>query len=256
MDVKENVGGFRLFSVYDGHAGKEAVEIVKKILPEIMARHLEKEANVESAIHKAFEDVDGELTKTLLDGSKQSDVDISSGAVACIALLKQNSLWIANLGDCRAVLCTEGHKPKSISSEHSPEKNRTEAERLQALGVQVCGGYVGNHVAVSRAFGNVGYDSGKKVDGIIHDPDVYQIEVDEDTDFLVLGSDGVWDALKDQFVVTHARKALRSSQKPEDAAVAIVENAAKVSRADNAAAVVVVFKFPEPLPKRRVARAA
>ena len=75
------------------------------------------------------------------------------------------------------------------------------------------GGYVGEHVAVSGAFGNVDYERGSKVAGIISDPDVYQIEVDESADFLILGSDGIWDALKDQFVMTHARKALRTSER-------------------------------------------
>ena len=179
-----------------------------------------------------------------------ADCKVSSGTVACLALIKGNRMWIADLGDCRAVLITEGNKPNPISKEHSPSKNEAEAERLRKLGVQVQGGYVGEHVAVSRAFGNVDYERGSKVAGIVSDPDVYQIEVDESADFLLLDSDGIWDALKDQFVMTHARKALRTNEKPQDAAAAVTENAANVSRADNAAAIVVVVKFPEPLPKR------
>ena len=69
-------------------------------------------------------------------------------------------------------------------------------------------------------------------------------------DFLVLASDGIWDPLKEKFAVTHARRALRTTEQPEDAAKAVVANAAKVSAADNSAAIVVVFKFPEPLPQR------
>ena len=179
-----------------------------------------------------------------------SKVKASSGTVACMALIRGKTLRVCNLGDCRAVLCSGGTKAHAVSKDHAPEKSAAEAERLRALGVHVNGGYVGDHVAVSRAFGNVGYDSGEKVAGIISEPDVFKIDVDDEVDFLILASDGVWDPLKDKFAVTHARKALRTTEQPEDFAKAVIENAAKVSAADNAAAIVVVFKFPEPLPKR------
>ena len=161
-------------------------------------------------------------------------------------------MWLANLGDCRAVLCREGHKARAITSDHSPAKSEAETERLRQLGVEVHGGYVGEHVAVSRAFGNVCFATGKKLGGLVHMPEVHQLQIDEDTDFLILASDGVWDPLKDQFAVTHARKALRTTEQPEDAAKAILDNAANVSAADNAAAIVVVFKFPEPMPRRHL----
>ena len=49
-------------------------------------------------------------------------------------------------------------KAHAVSKDHAPEKNAAEAERLRTLGVQVNGGYVGDHVAVSR----IEYDSGEK----------------------------------------------------------------------------------------------
>ena len=251
VDIKDDVAGFRLFTVYDGHAGDEAVTVVKKILPDIVGTHLQEEEDVKKAICLAFRRIDEELTKTLLAAADTpAKVKISSGTVACMALLKGKDLWVCNLGDCRAVLCTGGTKAHAVSKDHAPEKSAAEAERLRMLGVQVNGGYVGDHVAVSRALGNVEYDSGQKVVGIISEPEVFKIEVDEEVDFLILASDGVWDPLKDKFAVTHARKALRTTEQPEDAAKAVIGNAAKVSAADNAAAIVVVFKFPEPLPKR------
>ncbi|CAE7664542.1 unnamed protein product [Symbiodinium pilosum] len=79
-------------------------------------------------------------------------------------------------------------------------------------------GYVGDHVAVSRTFGNITYQSGEKVKGIINEPYVYKVEIDDEEDFLILASDGIWDPLKDQFAVTHARRALRTTEQPEDAA--------------------------------------
>ena len=251
VDIKDDVAGFRLFTVYDGHAGDEAVTVVKKILPDIVGTHLQEEEDVKKAICLAFSRIDEELTKTLLAApDTPSKVKVSSSTVASMALIKGKTLKVCNLGDCRAVLCSGGTKAHAVSKDHAADKNAAEAERLRKLGVPVKGGYVGDHVAVSRAFGNVEYDSGKKVEGIISEPDIFKIEVDDELDFLILASDGIWDPLKDQFAVTHARKALRTTEQPEDAAKAVLQNAAKISAADNAAAIVVVFKFPEPLPKR------
>ena len=88
-----------------------------------------------------------------------------------------------------------GAKAHVVSKDHAQEKNAAEAERLRTLGVQVNGGYVGDHVAISCALGNIDYDSGKQVEGIICEPDVFKIEEDDEVDFLILASGGVRDPL-------------------------------------------------------------
>ena len=81
--------GFRLFSVYDGHAGDKAVRLVEQILPGILATHLRDEHDVEIAISQNFRAIDSELAKALAAGSgKAVDVMISSGTVACIVPVK------------------------------------------------------------------------------------------------------------------------------------------------------------------------
>ena len=82
-------------------------------------------------------------------------------------------------------------------------------KRLEQLRVAVCGGYVGDHVAVSRALGalsNFHFRTGKKVDGILSDPEVFYRQLEADLDFLLLASDGSFDLLKEQFAFTNARK--------------------------------------------------
>ena len=68
------------------------------------------------------------------------DIKVSSGTVALLAFVKDKELWICNLGDRRAVLCTDGTKAKAVSADHAAEKNPAEAERRQKLGVEVRGG--------------------------------------------------------------------------------------------------------------------
>ena len=89
VDVKDDVAGFRMFTVYDGHAGDEAVTVVKKILPDILETHFEKDGDVEKAICLAFRHIDEELARTLLFAADTpTKVKISSGTVACMALMK------------------------------------------------------------------------------------------------------------------------------------------------------------------------
>ena len=133
VDVQEDVAGFRLFAVYDGHAGDEAVSIIKKTLPDILRTHLQEEPDVEEAIRVAFRNTDEELMKTVLAAApKPEEIKVSSGTVAVLA----KDFWICNLGDCRAVLCTDGTKAKAVSADHGAEKNPAEAERLQKLGLK------------------------------------------------------------------------------------------------------------------------
>ena len=54
------------------------------------------------------------------------------------------------------------------------------------------------------------------------------------------------DAFKEQFFLTHARKALQTTRKAEEARSAVLQSVGKLSTADNAAVVVVVFNFPDP----------
>ena len=49
-------------------------------------------------------------------------------------------------------------------------RNKKPPVTLQELGIEVRGGYIGEHVAVSRAFGNVHLLTGQKVQGFSASP--------------------------------------------------------------------------------------
>ncbi|CAE7949892.1 unnamed protein product, partial [Symbiodinium sp. KB8] len=122
-------------------------------------------------------------------------------------------------------------------------------QRLVNLGVNIDGGYVDGQVQVSRAFGDV-TKSGSKINGLICRPEVTFVQVKDTTEFVILATDGIWDALQEQTALTTARKALRETRSPESAAQAVLQAAANVSRSDNAALIVVALNIPEPPAKR------
>ncbi|XP_028075762.1 probable protein phosphatase 2C 39 [Camellia sinensis] len=107
-----------------------------------------------------------------------------STAVTSI-LIDCQKLVVANVGDSRAVACKNG-VAKQLSVDHEPSKERTY--------VKDRGGFVSNfpgdvlrvgQLAVARAFGD---KSLKK--HLSSEPDVSLEIVDEDTEFVILASDG------------------------------------------------------------------
>ncbi|CAE7720841.1 unnamed protein product, partial [Symbiodinium necroappetens] len=247
--ISDKVAGHACFAVFDGHGGDKATVLAKQFLPLQLEKHLEQESNKEKAAHQAFAAMDELMQKQLAEEAKVLTAGTSSGTVACIALLQEGELVLLNLGDCRAVVCENG-KVGTSTRDHHPEKNDQEKQRLEKLGVCIEGGYVDGKVQVSRALGDIVDKTGQKILGLSNTPEVTRIEVKKTTEFVILATDGVWDGLREQLAITTARKILRETKSAEGAAKAVLEAAGKVTKADNAAVIVVSLNIPEPLPKR------
>ena len=151
--VNDNVSEHRCYAVVDGHGGDRAAMLLQEMLPSKLGQHLQGSKTKDQAVMDAFGDLDEELKFALLQQEPKA-VGRTAGAVACVATIQGKELLLANLGDCRAVVC-EGGQVKFATADHSPVSNKLEKERLQALGVAVEGGYVGGELQVTRAFGDL-----------------------------------------------------------------------------------------------------
>jgi protein phosphatase 1L len=113
-------------------------------------------------------------------------------------VLVGDRLLVANVGDSRAVVCISG-EAIAFSTDHKP--NRTdERQRIEdAGGVVMWSGTwrVGGVLAVSRAFGDRLL---KKY--VVADPEIQEESITKDVEFVVLASDGLWDVVSNQNVVT------------------------------------------------------
>ncbi|CAE7880183.1 unnamed protein product [Symbiodinium sp. KB8] len=196
--VNEDVAGYRLFAVFDGHGGDEATKLAQQLLPEQLHQHLQQAGCKKQAGSDAFTSVDDRLCAILLEKEKKPISDTSSGTVVCAALVKDKEILVMNAGDCRLAKTTD----------HSPEKNEKERKHLEKLGVGVDGGHVDGQIQVSRALGNISH-TGKKALSCqckICTPDVSVVSIQDSTEFFLLATDGVWDAIREQLAVTTARK--------------------------------------------------
>lgn len=125
------------------------------------------------------------------------------GTTALIVLLYPRSdknklaLKVINLGDSRAVLCTEYNIGNQISLDHKPHLY-CEKDRIQQMGGKLeyeegddprIGG-----MSVSRSFG----DLDNKY--ICQKPDIFDYNISGDK-FIIMGCDGIWDVLNNQDAV-------------------------------------------------------
>ncbi|XP_014212865.1 TGF-beta-activated kinase 1 and MAP3K7-binding protein 1-like [Copidosoma floridanum] len=139
--------------------------------------------------------------------------ELSSGASAIVALVFNGKLYVANVGDCRALLCkadeNQSLRIAQLSIDHTL-KNEDELLRLSQLGLDVKSISQGSHLGnqkITRCLGNYLVKGEYKefeelapaaLEPIIAEPEVHGgIEIDESCEFLLLMSRGLYKSLEE-----------------------------------------------------------
>ena len=154
-----------------------------------------------------------------------------------MAYIRYNKLFVANCGDCRAVLCRDG-KAIAITEDH-----RTNCI-LERQRVRQCGGFVtetgrvNGILAVTRSLGDCDLHP-----AITWQPDIFETELTPNCDFLILACDGLWDTTSNEEAVA----AIYDSLDPREAAVKLRDLAYGRGSSDNIS--VCVVKFSERIKK-------
>lgn len=236
------VGTAHLFAVLDGHCGSEAAAFCADRLPTILAQcilHDTVDNRFTNAIRDAFIATDDALLAHLREKGPVTE----SGAVAVVALLHpmEHTLYIANVGDCRAVLCRSG-KAVDLSIDHRPQL-LSECQRVEQDGGFIKYGRLNGYLGVTRAFGGLDtlsdFPIPHKAAGLSADPAVHKYFIGEEDEFVILASDGLWDVLDSQTAVTLARKALYRADDPQLASEMLVDEALRRESEDNVTVMIV-----------------
>uniref|UniRef100_A0A0D3GHC2 protein-serine/threonine phosphatase n=1 Tax=Oryza barthii TaxID=65489 RepID=A0A0D3GHC2_9ORYZ len=191
-----------LFGVFDGHGGPRAAEYLKKHLFKNLVKH----------------------PKFLKD---------TKLAITVAAILIGNRLYVANVGDSRAVALKAG-KAVPLSEDHKPNK-KDERKRIEDAGGIVVSDdiwRVDGILAVSRAFGNRLMKRYVKAE-----PDIQEKVVDEGLEYLVLATDGLWDVMRNEDAVS----LLKAQDGPKAAAMKLTEVARSRLTLDNITCIVLQF---------------
>ncbi|XP_050888080.1 probable protein phosphatase 2C member 13, mitochondrial [Lathyrus oleraceus] len=104
-DVKTSIIDGRsvsLCGIFDGHGGSRAAEYLKDRLFENLTKHPKLLTDTKLAISKTYQQTDAEF----LDSVKDNFWD--DGSTASTAVLVDNHLYVANVGDSRNVVSKAG----------------------------------------------------------------------------------------------------------------------------------------------------
>eukprot|EP00898_Chlorokybus_atmophyticus_P002400 jgi/Chlat1/3160/Chrsp219S03309 len=202
--------------------------------------------------HTSEAEAEGSQTRA----SKQSSSSKSTyegptaGSTAVTAVMRGDTLIVANAGDSRAVLSRKGQAIE-LSKDHKPD-SEIERTRILAAGGFIADGRVNGVLALSRAIGDMEYKSnpkrGPEAQIVTAHPDIKQVQLQDGDEFLLLACDGIWDVMSSQEAVDFVHQRLHKREKLSQ----IVEEMFNTCIApdtggtglgcDNMSAVLVVFK--------------
>ena len=190
----------------------------------------------EDALKKALDKVDREVQRV----SHWSFQGSTAVALWIYSDLTTRTVLTANIGDSRAVL-SRSRKALSLTTDHKPnspkEKARIEAQGgsviwcglVDKLGlpIETQGVYrVNGNLALSRAMG----DRSERP-AVTAEPDITRVQLVEQDEFIVLATDGLWDVMSSQEVVTYIHAVLdthNDPSKPDFRRKALYENMANL----------------------------
>ena len=241
--------GYAICAVYDGHGGSQAARLCRERLHVHATGSVQwQRGDARGALKYAFRAVEAEIRSLPANSGRRS------GATALVALVTpQQVLHLAWAGDCRAVLCRAGGTAHTLTTDHTAACER-ERQRVEREGGTVAHGRLGGFLEVTRALGDLD-EHGFKPAGLSAAPQLKSQPLrSPDDEFLILATDGLWDALSADDAVRIARDELRAY---EDAALAsekLVEAALRRKADDNVTAMVLWFNpIPRsPAPPRRM----
>lgn len=232
----------RFFGVFDGHSGALSASYVTSQIPQLLAYQLQRvpptgERDVDF-YRNAFE------TTFLQADERFAQKRITSGTTAVCVLITgssgdQRQLYIAWVGDSKALLVgkrtqlqlVKPHKPESVD-----ERRRIELSGSTVIHAQ--GQWRVNGILnVGRSIGDY------SLEAVIAEPDFVDVQLSDAHDFLVLGTDGLWDHVSESFIVDTVYECLaKPSTKLDDIPKLLVEAAKENDSQDNITAVLVLLK--------------
>lgn len=233
------------YGIFDGHSGSLSATYATNQIPYLVAQNIKSASNSVSvdrdiyrdALESSFLQVDNNF------GEKQ----LSSGTTAVCALLVKDAaqefqhLYVAWVGDSRCLLVSptvylqlvKPHKP-----DLADEKKRIESAETGGSVLFVQGQWrVNGIINVSRSIGDY------TVKAVIAEPDIVDVPLQPSHDFLVLGSDGLWDHVGEKEIVDCVYKSIvEDYQRLDDIPKHLIELAKQGDSQDNITVVLVLLK--------------
>ncbi|KAI8972677.1 hypothetical protein BDB01DRAFT_809559 [Pilobolus umbonatus] len=187
-----------VFAIFDGSKHpKTGCILTKKLNDELIQTFLthlnsiKSDESIVSAIRRIFLGLDQKLAKI---------EDHASGASAVVCYINGTKLYVANVGDALAVISRNNGQAYEITQKHIP-LNPSEVSRIRTAGGFVSNsGLLNGELTVSRSFGHF-----HLIPVVNCNPFVSTIVLNENDEFVIVASRGLWDRMTYQTAVDIAR---------------------------------------------------
>ncbi|KAG9455896.1 hypothetical protein H6P81_000404 [Aristolochia fimbriata] len=175
----------------------------------------------------------------------------TSGSTACVAIIRNNQLIVANAGDSRCVISRKG-QAYNLSRDHKPELE-VERERILKAGGFIHAGRVNGSLNLARAIGDMEFKQNKflpvEKQIVTANPDINIVDLCDDDEFIVLACDGIWDCMSSQQLVDFVNEYINVEQNLSAVCERVLDRCLAPSTAggegcDNMTMVLVQFKKP------------
>jgi len=202
-------------AVFDGHGGPAVSRYLRQNL------YANLQTNGSSGVHEHYTALTAALHKVDAEVQRISHWSFQGSTAVAAWILPDRTLLVANIGDSRAIL-SRNDTAMELTQDHKPNAPK-ERTRIEARGGKVVwSGLVDRHgrpfpdhgvyrvngnLALSRAVG----DRSERP-AISAEPECSIMSLDEHAQFVVLATDGLWDVMTSQEVVSFCRFKLQAQE--------------------------------------------
>ena len=231
------------FGIYDGHGGSQCSEFLRDSLHKLILNDPNYPENVEQAIKNGFQNAEQTFLENYAINPDDSDNVLDrSGSCAVVILFVDTKIYVANVGDSRAlfsenrgknyVQITEDHKPNNPREKKRIIKNGgqvyqsqtviTGAEKESLNGQILFGPYrvLPGRLSVSRTIGDIEAKNekfGGNPNVIISVPDIFEYDLKKNKiDFFIMGCDGIFDQMNNDEIIDCAWMILNNKNNNEE----------------------------------------
>lgn len=265
------------FALFDGHSGVKCADYLRDNLHQFITRKPAFRRDKRRALAEGILECETRFAEL---ARKASD---NSGSCALVCLFEQEKLFVANVGDSRAIMSRgRGAQIEQLTVDHKPDEP-TERERIFEHGgsifrskkcsfrevTRVDGVFTEpvegpkygpfrvepGGLSVSRTIGDLFAKDASRSGNphcIVARPDIFEFEIASDSDFVILACDGIFDVLDNQEVAAGVWDHLRKYAKQlglKEACRLAAENVMKLSfdkkSMDNVTVIVIAFQDEE-----------
>ena len=184
---------YDLYAVFDGHGNDSVSIFLQMYFKDVLRNELFAGHNTQT-ISVCMFNACKKLSEIL-----PSQISHMAGSTALIVLESKDELYVANIGDCRALI-NRGSEALQITIDHKPNL-KSEHDRITAAGGFVAIDSMGTprvngNLALSRAFGDI-----YLAPSVTWTPDVFHYVLFPECQYIFVASDGVYDAVQNNEIV-------------------------------------------------------